>query len=52
MTQAKIVHHNYPVVVLIGRTNAGKSTLFNRLTESSRAIVTPIENTTRDQNRG
>jgi GTP-binding protein len=40
------------VVVLIGRTNAGKSTLFNRLTESRRAIVTPIENTTRDQNRG
>lgn len=52
MNQAQLLRHNYPTVVLIGRTNAGKSTLFNRLTESNRAIVTPIENTTRDQNRG
>jgi len=52
MNQAQQVRHKYPTVILIGRTNAGKSTLFNRLTESSRAIVTPIENTTRDQNRG
>lgn len=41
-----------PCVVLIGRTNAGKSTLFNRLTETSQAIVSPQPNTTRDQNHG
>lgn len=40
-----------PKVVLLGRTNAGKSTLFNRLTEHGKAIISPVENTTRDQNR-
>lgn len=39
-----------PLIVLIGRTNVGKSTIFNRLVEKNQAIVSPIENTTRDFN--
>ncbi len=37
-----------PSIVLIGRPNVGKSTLFNRLTRMRRAIVTAIPGTTRD----
>lgn len=34
--------------VICGRTNAGKSTLYNRLVGSDEAIVTDVEGTTRD----
>src|SRR4029079_9421233 len=37
-----------PSVVLVGRPNVGKSTLFNRITNSRRSIVTPIAGTTRE----
>jgi len=37
-----------PEIVLIGETNAGKSTLFNKLVGDDRAIVSDIAGTTRD----
>ncbi|MFZ5364848.1 MAG: ribosome biogenesis GTPase Der [Patescibacteria group bacterium] len=48
---SKIKKEN-PAVVLAGRVNVGKSTLFNKLTETRQAIVSDIAGTTRDRQYG
>ncbi|RMD59262.1 ribosome biogenesis GTPase Der [Candidatus Parcubacteria bacterium] len=41
-----------PQIIIFGRTNVGKSTLFNILTEQQKALTSNIEGTTRDSNKG
>src|SRR6478672_7571871 len=41
-----------PTLVLVGRPNVGKSTLFNRLTRSRAALVADLPGLTRDRHYG
>lgn len=43
---------NLPRIALVGRTNVGKSTLWNRLTSAGHALVSAKPHTTRDRKYG
>ena len=46
--QSETVQGDYPKVAIIGRPNVGKSTLFNILTETRKAVVKDRPGVTRD----
>jgi len=51
-TPATALKENLPSIVIIGRANVGKSTLFNTLIEQNHALVSDISGTTRTNNEG
>src|SRR5689334_7214396 len=48
----RAMQQGLPVVVLVGRPNVGKSTLFNRLTGTRDALVADLPGLTRDRQYG
>jgi GTPase len=50
MNSIKLKRHNLPIIAIVGRANVGKSTLWNKLTEQQRAIISSQPHTTRDRN--
>ena len=48
----KAIPSTLPTAVLVGRANVGKSTLFNRLTETNKALISETAGTTRDRKEG
>ena len=47
-----ILAHWLPTIVLVGRPNVGKSTLFNRITRTRAALVADFPGLTRDRHYG
>lgn len=52
LTEATKIEEHLPVVSIVGRVNVGKSTLFNRLCDSQRAMISKKPGTTRTNNKG
>lgn len=50
MRRPNVVDTQLPTVALVGRVNVGKSSLFNKITETRRAIVNATPGTTRTRN--